>query len=150
VTSVYSPAALAAAIGDRIPGAVAGTDAQALWLNAAHLIEASRFLHDDPALDFKMLVQLTAVDRIDYFEVVYRLLSLAHNHSAVLKVKAYGREEPGVPSVTGVWKGADLQEREVYDLMGVRFAGHPDMRRILLWDGFQGHPLRKDFLLQRP
>ncbi len=150
MTSACPPAGLAAAIGGRVPGAVAGTDAQTVWLHAAQLVDACRFLRDDPAFDFKMLVQLTAVDRIGYFEVVYRLLSLTHNHLAVLKVKAHGREDPGVPSVTGVWKGADLQEREVYDLMGVRFAGHPDLRRILLWDGFQGHPLRKDFLLQRP
>ena len=95
-------------------------------------------------------VALTAVDYIDYFEVVYRLTSLRHNHSAVLKTRVYERDEPVVPSVVPVWKGADLQEREVFDLMGVRFEGHPDLKRIPTWEGFEGHPLRKDFLLQRP
>ena len=57
---------------------------------------------------------------------------------------------PEVPSVTGVWKSANFQEREVFDLMGVRFNGHPDLKRIVLWEGFEGYPLRKDFLLQRP
>ena len=68
----------------------------------------------------------------------------------ILKTKVFERDEPTVPSVSDIWKGADLQEREVYDLMGVRFEGHPNLKRIMLWEGFDGHPLRKDFLLQRP
>ncbi len=68
------------------------------------------------------------------------------NHSAILKTRCHTRDEPKVPSVVEVWRGADLQEREVWDLMGVHFEGHPNMKRILLWEEFPGHPLRKDFL----
>jgi NADH-quinone oxidoreductase subunit C len=150
VTSLYPASDLAARIDARFPGAVAEIALAGLRLHPDRLAELCLYLRDDGALDFQMLVYLTAVDRVGYFEVVYRLLSLRHNHLTVLKAWAMGREEPTVPSVSGVWKGAALQEREVYDLMGVRFQGHPDLKRIMLWDGFQGHPLRKDFLLQRP
>ena len=67
-----------------------------------------------------------------------------------MKTRAYDRVEPVVPSVTTIWSSATFQEREVFDLMGVRFDGHPELKRIVLWEGFDGHPLRKDFLLQRP
>ena len=63
-----------------------------------------------------------------------------------MRSRIYGREEPTAPSVVGVWQGADFQEREIWDLMGVHFTGHPNMKRIMLWEGFAGHPLRKDFL----
>jgi NADH-quinone oxidoreductase subunit C len=92
------------------------------------------------------LNNLTAVDRLDYFEVVYHLSSLTHNHSLVLKTKCFGRDNPSVPSVVGLWRGADFQEREVYDLMGIAFSGHPNLKRILLWEGYPGHPLRRDYL----
>ena len=71
---------------------------------------------------------------------------MRRNERAVVKTKCYDREEPTLPSVVSVWRGADLQEREIWDLMGVRFEGHPNMKRILLWEDFPGHPLRKDFL----
>ena len=114
------------------------------------ILDVCRHMHDAPALAFDYLVSLNAVDWIDSFEVVYQLVSIQYNHKAVLRTRAYGREAPVLPSVSSVWRGANLQEREVYDLMGVRFEGHPNMRRIFLWEGFEGHPLRKDFLLQRP
>ena len=71
---------------------------------------------------------------------------LITNTSLVLKSKLYGRDGNSINSVISVWKGADLQEREIWDLMGIFFEGHPNMKRILLWEGFKGHPLRKDFL----
>lgn len=103
-------------------------------------------LKNHPALNFNYLIDVTAVDYIDYFEVVYHLLSLEKNQSAVLKTRVLGRTDPWVPSITPVWRGAEMQEREVWDLMGVRFEGHPNLRRVLLFEGFPGHPLRKDFL----
>jgi NADH-quinone oxidoreductase subunit C len=112
----------------------------------ARLPEVALFLRDDPELDCAYLIAVTGVDRVDHFEVVYHLASLAWNHMIVLKVQALDHEKPEVPSVVPVWPGAHLQEREVYDLMGVRFSGHPDLKRLLLWEGFPGHPLRKDFL----
>lgn len=97
-------------------------------------------------MGFNLLNAISAVDYVEYFEVVYHLTSTAHLHSAVLKAKVYGREEPSLPSVVGLWLGADFQEREVWDLMGVKFLGHPNLKRILLWEGYPGHPLRRDYL----
>ena len=93
-----------------------------------------------------MLNSITAVDYVEYFEVVYHITSTIHKHSAVLKAKVYGRDAPSVPSVISVWRGADLQEREIWDLMGVAFEGHPNLKRILLWEGYPGHPLQRDYL----
>jgi len=112
----------------------------------AGLPEVARFLRDDPELDCKYLVAITGVDYLDHFELVYHLSSLARNHLVILKVRVPDHEQPEVPSLTPVWVGAHLQEREIYDLMGIRFTGHPNLQRLLLWEGFPGHPLRKDFL----
>ncbi|MHB1417399.1 MAG: NADH-quinone oxidoreductase subunit C [Chloroflexota bacterium] len=116
---------------------------------APFLLEVARFLHDDPSCGFKFLDNVTSVDRLDHFEVVYHLFSMSHGYSVALK-STVSRETPTISSVTSVWRGADLQEREVYDLMGIEFAGHPDLKRVLLWEGFEGHPLRKDFRQQSP
>jgi NADH-quinone oxidoreductase subunit C len=95
---------------------------------------------------FTRLVDLCGVDfpgRDPRFEVVYHLCDPAAGRWVRVKITAGG--ETPVPSVTGVWRGADWPEREVWDLFGVRFEGHPDLSRLLLWEGFEGHPLRKDF-----
>ncbi len=135
----------AARIRRRLPQAVVEESDEAVVIEASHLAEVARFLRDDPELDCKYLACLTAIDRLDRFEVVYNLISLARNQMVTLRVSA-DHDDPVVPSVTTVWHGAHLQEREAYDLMGIRFPGHPDLRRIFLWEGFPGHPLRKDFL----
>jgi NADH/F420H2 dehydrogenase subunit C len=111
---------------------------------ADRLIDACRFLRDGPLLQFNFLSSVTAIDYLDRFEVVYELRSLSRRVDTSVRV-AVGRENPVVPSVTGLWRTADFQEREVYDLMGIRFEGHPDLRRILLYAEFDGHPLRKDW-----
>ena len=126
--------------------AVLSADDGAVYAAPESIAEVCAYLRENPEMDFAMLNSLTAVDYVECFEVVYRLTSLRRNTTCVVKTRVYGREEPTVPSVTGVWRGAVLQEREVYDLMGVRFDGHPDLRRILTWEGFQGHPLRRDYL----
>jgi NADH-quinone oxidoreductase subunit C len=96
---------------------------------------------------YELLSSVTSVDRISHFEVVYRLTSLQKNESLVIKIKCgEGRIDPKVKSVVSVWRGAELQEREIYDLMGIMFEGHPNMKRLLLWENFEGHPLRKDFV----
>ncbi len=125
--------------------AVTEEDDGAVTVVAGRVVEVARFLRDDPDLDCKYLNGVTAVDWIDHFEIVYHLSSLAKNQALVLKARA-DHENPSVPSVTSVWLGANLQEREIFDLMGIVFSGHPAMRRIFLWEGFPGHPLRKDFL----
>ena len=96
---------------------------------------------------YELLSSVTSVDRISHFEVVYHLTSLQKNESLVIKIKCgEGRIDPKVKSVISVWRGAELQEREIYDLMGIMFEGHPNMKRLLLWENFEGHPLRKDFV----
>lgn len=137
---------LARQVEGAVPGAVVEARGNDLWVRPERIVEVCRFLKETPGLDFDYLVAITGVDYIEYFEIVYHLVSLRHNHSAVLKTRLYGRDEPTLPSLVPLWQGADLQEREVYDLMGVRFAGHPNLKRILTWEGFPGHPLRKDHL----
>lgn len=128
------------------PDAVIEVAADSVTVTAEQVVEVARFLRDDPELDCKYLNTLLGVDWLDHFDVVYVISSLAKNHTFVLKARAASHEMPVVPSVNGVWLGANLQEREVYDLMGIAFTDHPNLKRIFLWDGFPGHPLRKDFL----
>ena len=130
----------------RLPGALDGPAASgAVYLRAGKLVEVCEALRDDREIDGRYLNDISAVDRYDHFEVVYHVTSLSHNHAFALKVRT-DHEAPEVPSVSAVWQAAHLQEREIYDLMGIRFTGHPDLKRLLLWEGFPGHPLRKDFL----
>ena len=146
MTTELGAARLAARIGSTLPDAVLEHDECDVWVRPESVEEVARVLKEDPELDFASLVAITAVDYIEYFEIVYHLLSMRRNERAVVKTRCYDREEPTLPSVFSVWQGADLQEREVWDLMGVRFEGHPNMKRVLLWEDFPGHPLRKDFL----
>ncbi|MCL2706844.1 MAG: NADH-quinone oxidoreductase subunit C [Dehalococcoidia bacterium] len=95
-------------------------------------------------LDFNYFDMVTAADYPDRFELIYRLQSLSHNVLATFKVIC-SRENPSVPSLANLWLGASLQEREIYDLFGIEFSGHPNLKRIVLWDDFEGYPLRKDF-----
>lgn len=137
---------IAKEIAKRFPKAQAQAVDGAVLLKGEALFEVAEFLKNTPEFDFNYLNYITAVDYFDYFELVYQLTSLTHNHSVVLKTQCYDRGNPIVPSVVKLWRGVDYQEREIYDLMGIRFDGHPNMKRIVLWDGFEGHPLRKDFL----
>ncbi len=110
------------------------------------IVEICRFLKAEPGLEMDFLEDLTAVDwpKRNVIEVVYHLVSYVHRHAIVLKVEA-DRAAPVVPTVEGVWKTANWFEREVYDLFGVDFPGHPDLRRLMLPDDWVGHPLRKDY-----
>jgi len=146
MTRAHSGEDAARRIEEAIPGAVERFSESEVWVYPQHILPVARLLRDDAALDFAFLNALSAVDYVECFEMVYHLLSLRRNASLVVKSKVYGRQEPSVDSVYDVWKGADLQEREVWDLMGIRFEGHPNMKRVMLWEGFPGHPLRKDFL----
>lgn len=139
---------IAGRINDAISGAATEFNQTDVWVEPHTLLDVAKFLTETSDLDFAYLNSLTAVDYIDHFELVYHLLSMRHNTSLVVKSRCYGRDNIKVPSTISVWKGADLQEREVWDLMGIAFDGHPNMKRILLWEGFPGHPLRKDFLGQ--
>jgi NADH-quinone oxidoreductase subunit C len=111
------------------------------------LLDVAAFLKYDPGLAFDCLSNISGVDypKRNVIEVVYHLYSYRHRHPFVLKVEAL-RDDPVLPSVASLWSHADWQEREVFDLLGVRFDGHPDLRRILMPEDWPGHPLRKDFV----
>ncbi len=113
------------------------------------IVEVCRFLKEEPGLAFDFLEDLTAVDwpKRNVVEVVYHLFSFRHRHALVLKVEA-DRAAPRVPTVEGVWKAANWFEREVYDLFGVEFTGHPDLRRIMMPEDWEGHPYRRDYPLE--
>ncbi|MFQ5682699.1 MAG: NADH-quinone oxidoreductase subunit C [Candidatus Binatia bacterium] len=110
--------------------------------------EIFRTLREDPNLKFNFLTDLTAVDFLGKkkprFEIVYHLYSLSNKFRLRVKIPV-AEEEPIVASLTSLWKGADWLEREVWDMFGIRFLAHPDLKRILLYEEFQGHPLRKDY-----
>ena len=116
-------------------------------VDASQLVDVCRFLHDEPDLAFDALSNETGVDykAKGQIEVVYHLYSYGHRHAIVLKVDV-PRDQPVVPTVEGVWKAANWLEREIYDLVGVIFEGHSDLRRLLMPEDWLGHPLRKDFV----
>ena len=140
---------LAAKFGERI-GALAPANKDAFVLvPAADVLEICRFLKEDPELSFDCLMNLSTVDwpKKNQIELVYHLWSYARQHAFILKAQL-DRARPEVASVEPVWKSADWLEREQYDLMGVQFAGHPYLRRIMMPDDWVGHPLRKDYAEQ--
>jgi len=115
------------------------------------IFEICKFLHSDPNLQFHLLTDLCGLDffpQAPRFGVVYLLCSLKNNQR--LRVKTRVGETESIPSVESIWKVANWYEREAYDLFGIRFENHPDLRRILLWDGYEGYPLRKDYPTEGP
>jgi NADH-quinone oxidoreductase subunit C len=137
-----------------VPGAVLEVQEQPqrgmFWLSLApnRIVEAATVLRDHPELDYKMLCDLFGVDypaRDRRFDVLYNLVSVTRNRRLFLRVRV--GEDESVPTLSGVYPNANWCEREVFDLFGVRFADHPDLRRILMPDDWQGYPLRKDYPL---
>jgi len=137
---------LADKVGAGVPDSVEREEDGVLWVKAQKIADVCGFLKSDSGLDFNFLNSISAVDYINHFEVVYHLTSLNKRHTAIVKTRIDGREDLSLPSVYHLWRGADYQEREIWDLMGISFSGHPNMKRIMLWEGFEGHPLRKDYL----
>ena len=136
-----------------LPGCKPGAEQMCVWISPDALLEMMTFLRADERCRFEQLCDLTCVDYLNFpkakdrYGVIYSLLSLTLEHR--LWVKCFVNDpSPEVPSVRGVWAGADWLEREVWDMFGVKFAGHPDLRRILTWEGFEAHPLRKDYPLR--
>jgi NADH-quinone oxidoreductase subunit C len=153
---------LAGQFGPRITGS--NLDAIDPWVEVAPeaLPEVCRYLRDEPELRFNLLNCITGVDYVQvdpkrklegepHVEVIYHLWSLVHKHRLVLRVRLPRWKDgiegqlPELPSVSGIWSTANWHEREVYDLVGIRFTGHPDLRRILCPEDWAGHPLRKDY-----
>ena len=146
MTTSLSTREIAGQISERLPDAVIDAAGTAILVNSNSLLDVGAFLKNTPGLDFDYLTTITAVDYYQYFEVVYLFVSMEHNHSLVIKTRCQGRANLTLPSLVGLWRSADHQEREIYDLMGITFEGHPNMKRIVLWSDFQGHPQRKDFM----
>jgi NADH-quinone oxidoreductase subunit C len=115
------------------------------------ILDICQFLRSDPNLQYNFLTDLCGVDFLQEtprFEIVYHLYSVKNNQRLRLKTRV--GESETIPSVESIWKVANWYEREVYDLFGITFENHPDLRRILLWDEYEGHPLRKDFPVEGP
>ena len=146
MTVALSGREIATKLEELFQGSIVESGQNSVIVKSESWLEVATFLKTTPGLDFDYLTSITAVDYYNYFEVVYQLTSINHNHSLVVKTRCYGRDNPIVPSVVSLWRGADFQEREIYDLMGISFEGHPNLKRIFLWEGFQGHPLRRDYL----
>jgi NADH-quinone oxidoreductase subunit C len=155
---------------ERFPEAVISTHSfrgdDTAFVRKGAILEVLRFLKETPDLSFEILMDLTAVDYLKYppgeapgiaslspqdsprFNVIYHLYSLTHNHR--IRVKAPVEEDdPTLPSCTSLWPIANWLEREVWDMFGIKFVGHPDLRRLLMFDQFEGHPLRKDYPLRK-
>jgi NADH-quinone oxidoreductase subunit C len=140
--------AIVAALGGAASAYTVAFGQLTLAADAADIVRVMRFLRDDERCLFWCIIDITAVDwpeREQRFDVVYHLLSPRRNQR--IRVKVQTDEATPVPSIISVYRGADWFEREVYDLYGVLFSGHPDLRRLLTDYGFEGHPLRKDFPL---
>ena len=142
----YIDASLLAILKQKFPSAEYDGEAaqSAVYVPAADIVAVLSFLRDDERFAFARLENLTSVDYKTYFEMVYHLFNWNTGTWITVKVKL-DHEQPTVPSVTSVFPGVEFEEREVFDLMGIGFTGHPDLRRILLADNFEGHPLRKDY-----
>ena len=149
-------AALQSALGARLASVATVLDEVTIGVQPDELLAAATTLRDAPELKFEQLTDLCGVDYRDYgeggwsgprFAVVYHLLSITHNRRVRMRVFAADDELPVVDSVIGVWPSANWYEREAFDLYGIIFTGHPDLRRILTDYGFVGHPFRKDFPL---
>lgn len=108
--------------------------------------QVAQYLRDEDSLDFDYLMNLSGVDYGEELGVVYHLLSMQHRHKIVLKVNV-SRDQAEIPTVADLWRTADWHEREVFDLYGINFSNHPDMRRILLPNDWEGYPLRKDYVI---
>ena len=139
-------AALQATFGTAVVRVPAATPDLVLEVPREMVAQVAAHLKTAPGLEFDYLIFVTAVDRVDYLEVVYGLRSLKHRHQLLMKARVPA-SEPEIPTVTGIWPAANWDERETYDLFGVRFTGHPNLTRILLPDNWEGHPLRKDYPL---
>ncbi len=156
-----------------LPGVSVTVEGATLVVRAADLVSVCRCLKEHERFAFDYLSNLTAVDYLPAaptvgtqtgaaqagppdataggtgrIDLVYYLYSMAKKHGPVILKVALPRDRATVASVTPIWRGAEFQEREVFDLFGVTFEGHPDLRRILMWDGFEGHPMRKDYTVE--
>lgn len=138
---------LKARFGDSVLETSAYLGNETAVISKDQIVDVIRFLRDDPELQFNMMMDLAGADypgRAERFEVIYHLYSLQTKKRIRLKVRC-GGDQPTVPSIHTLYKAADWFEREAYDLFGIHFEGHPNLKRILMFEEFEGHPLRKDY-----
>jgi NADH-quinone oxidoreductase subunit C len=144
--------ALAERFGDAVQRSEVVWGETTVYVDGGRLLEIMQWLHDDPDQRYEYLSDVTAVEYRDFetpIEVVWHIRSLKFRRFLRLKVSIAKGSPLEVPSVWGIWKGADWLERECFDMFGIRFVGHPDLRRILMWEQYrEGYPLRKDFPLR--
>ena len=149
MTAPLMPDTIQQDIQHRLPGTAVTVEGSTLIVPADQLVKVCRFLKESEPYRLDYLSNLCGVDYLGdqpHLETVYHLYSMEKKHGPVaLKVRV-PRDNSHQPSVVSVWRGAEYQEREAYDLYGVIYDGHPDLRRILMWDGFDGHPMRKDYV----
>ena len=149
MSEALTPDAIQQDIRNRLPGTEVVVEGAALVVKSDQLVKICRFLKDSEPYRFDYLSNLCGVDFLGdqaHLETVYHLYSVEKKHGPVtLKVRV-PRDHPHQPSVVSVWRSAEFQEREAFDLYGIVYDGHPDLRRILMWDGFDGHPMRKDYV----
>jgi NADH-quinone oxidoreductase subunit C len=151
MTPAQIAAALQARFPDRILAAHPGDKHPRVHVEAAAWRPVAVYLRHDPALRFDWLANLSAIDYVadDRFCICYDLWSFDHDHRFAVKVFGPRTDDATFPSVVDLWPCANWHEREAFDLVGVRFDGHPDLRRILMSDDWEGHPLRKDYVFPR-
>jgi NADH-quinone oxidoreductase subunit C len=120
---------------------------QSIKVKPDKIVEVMRELKDNPKYELNLIMNLSSVDYPENYTVLYHLNSVTYMHKLTVKVEV-DKTNPQLPSIASVWSAADVMEREVYDLMGISFTDHPNLKRILLADDFVGHPLRKDYQMQ--
>ncbi|MBI5142372.1 MAG: NADH-quinone oxidoreductase subunit C [Nitrospirae bacterium] len=150
------PLQIAERIKEQFPDDVLGytefRDQVTVSVKRDNIVGICRYLHDDAEMGFDYPASLCGVDympREPRFEVVYNLYSIKHRHRIVLKADV-PESDPNIDTVTGIWTGVNWHERETFDMYGINFNGHPDMRRILMPEDWEGHPLRKDYPVTGP
>lgn len=146
-----TPPLLTALLQQTFPGRLIGWHKQhgdeTVVLGRERMLEVFTFLRDDPRCQFNLMIDLTATDdrrRVPRLELVVHLKSIPLKHRLRVRIPV-AEATPEVDSITGLWVAADWYERECYDMYGIRFKGHPNLKRLLMWEGFEGHPLRKDY-----
>lgn len=148
MTTAEIHAKLKAQFGDRI-GDLSEDVTPLCVVETAAIADVCEWLRDEPGIDLTSLMCLSAIDVDKKLGVVYHLHSIQHKHQIALKVETEDREKPRVPTVAGIFGTAEWHEREAYDMMGIVFDGHPDLRRILCPEDWDGWPLRKDYVVQQ-
>ena len=148
MSTILSSEDLLTILPDDLKQSIKETKVDSICVIPSQVLKFGKFFRNDSRLQMETIISLTCVDYIEFFEIVYHLYSL--NHNARLRVKIpVSEDDCSIDSIWSLWKTANWYEREVWDLYGIKFNGHPDLRRILLYEEFKGHPLRKDYPINK-